>query len=105
MSIHHSHHWPCAVAVMSAAIGFFDCGAAMAASEEMPAEVIAAQIRRQGYDCGKANKATRDSEDSKADEPVWILECDNAKYKVRLVPDQAADVTRIDDAKKDESAQ
>jgi hypothetical protein len=64
------------------------------AVEEMPAEIIAAQIRDQGYACDKAISAKRDGE--RSDDSVWILKCQNATYRVRLVPDVAAHVERLD---------
>jgi hypothetical protein len=60
------------------------------AAEEMPAEIIAAQIRDQGYACDKALSAERDGE--RSDDAVWILKCQNATYRVRLIPDMAAKV-------------
>ena len=66
-------------------------GVSMAhAAEEMPAEIIAAQIRDQGYACDKALSAKRDGE--RSDDAVWILKCQNATYRVRLIPDMAAKV-------------
>ena len=64
------------------------------AAEEMPPEIIAAQIRDQGYSCDKALSARRDWE--RSDDAVWILKCQNATYRVRLVPDMAAHVERLD---------
>jgi hypothetical protein len=64
------------------------------AAEEMPAEIVAAQIRDQGYACDKAISAKRDGE--RSDDSVWILKCQNATYRVRLVPDMAAHVDRLD---------
>jgi len=63
------------------------------AAEEMPAEIIAAQIRDQGYACDKAVSAKREGESS--DDAVWILKCQNATYRVRLVPDMAAKVEQL----------
>ena len=60
----------------------------------MPAEIIAAQIRDQGYACDKALSAERDGE--RSDDAVWILKCQNATYRVRLIPDMAAKVERLD---------
>ena len=60
----------------------------------MPAEIIAVQIREQGYACGKAVSATR--EHPELDDAVWILKCDNASYRVRLIPDMAAKVEKLD---------
>jgi hypothetical protein len=60
------------------------------AAEEMSAEIIAAQIRDQGYACDKALSAERDGE--RSHDAVWILKCQNATYRVRLIPDMAAKV-------------
>jgi hypothetical protein len=66
-------------------------------AQEMPAsEIIADQIRDQGYACKESLSAERDPAYSRPDEPVWILECDNATYRVRLIPGMAADVERLD---------
>jgi len=63
-------------------------------AEERPAEIIAVQIRDQGYACDKALSAERES--SELNDAVWILKCDNATYRVRLIPDMAAKVERLD---------
>jgi hypothetical protein len=65
-------------------------------AEEIPKDIIAVQIRKQGFSCDHPLTAERDRDRSKPDEPVWILSCDNAKYRVRLIPDMAADVQRLD---------
>jgi hypothetical protein len=65
------------------------------AQTETPANIVATQIRRQGYECHKALSAERDQAASKPDEVVWVLRCDNATYRVRLHPDMAAEVKRI----------
>jgi hypothetical protein len=62
---------------------------------QTPAEDVAAQIRQQGYRCDQPIGATRDVRRSKPDSAVWILDCRNAVYRVRLDPDQAAQVTRL----------
>lgn len=64
------------------------------AQQERPAETIAAQIRTQGFRCDKALGAERVSHAPNA--AVWILRCGNATYRVRLTPDMAAQVERID---------
>ncbi len=51
-------------------------------AEEQPAEIIAAQIRDQGYACAKALSAEREHPES--GDAVWILKCENATYRVRL---------------------
>jgi hypothetical protein len=66
------------------------------AQEMAVAEIIADQVRDQGYVCHESLSAELDSAYSRPDEPVWILECDNATYRVRLIPGMAADVERLD---------
>jgi hypothetical protein len=63
---------------------------------EVPAEVIAVQIRKQGYTCEQAQSAVRDREASVPNEAVWILRCRNASYRVRLTPNMAAQVEQIE---------
>ena len=61
-----------------------------------PKDDIAAEIRRQGYACQQPQSATRDAQASKPDEAVWLLSCENARYRVRLMPDMAAQVERLE---------
>ena len=65
------------------------------AANEISAEILAVQIRDQGYACEKALSAERDPKFSKPGEDAWVLKCDNANYRVRLVPDMAAKVERL----------
>lgn len=62
------------------------------AAEEMPKEMLAAQIRTQGFVCDKAMRATRDAKRSRPDHAVWVLKCSNATYRVSRAPDMAAQV-------------
>jgi hypothetical protein len=66
------------------------------AQDETPADIIAVQIRKQGFSCGKAERAVKDSDASRPDLPVWILKCDNASYRVRLVGNMADHVEQLD---------
>jgi hypothetical protein len=68
---------------------------AQAADDEVPPDIIAVQIRKQGYTCTNPQSAKRDPQASKPDEPVWILKCDNATYRVRLVGDMADHVEKM----------
>lgn len=67
---------------------------AFAAGEEVPKEIIAVQLRKQGFPCTNPESATR-SVDQKTDDQVWILKCEEARYRVMLVPKQAAKVERL----------
>jgi hypothetical protein len=70
--------------------------ASMAQEPEGAADIIAAQIRTQGYACSAPVAAARDEAASRPNETVWLLRCGNARYRVQLVPDLAAQVTRLD---------
>ncbi len=63
---------------------------------EDPKNILAAQLRDQGYDCAQPKSAERDVQVSKPDEEVWIVQCENARYGMRLDPDMAAKVERLD---------
>lgn len=78
-----------AAAVIAAA-----CDAPVAAQDDKPANIIAAQIRTQGFPCDEALSAERESH--APNETVWVLTCRNATYRVRLTPDMAAQVERIE---------
>ena len=64
----------------------------LSAAEEKAAEIVAAQVRAQGHHCENPVKAKRDHEASKPDHAVWILECQNAVYRVGLTPDMRATI-------------
>ena len=56
---------------------------------------IADQVRLQGYQCDGQVTAQRDPKQSRPDEQAWILNCSNATYRVRLVPDMAAQIEKL----------
>jgi hypothetical protein len=70
------------------------------AQDEMPADVIAVQIRKQGFTCDNPQSAKKDTKADRPDLPVWILDCGNATYRVELVANMAAKVEQL---KKDEN--
>ena len=71
--------------------------ASVAAQTDAPAEIVAAHIRTQGYACTAPVSASRDQQAAaRPDVKVWILSCGNARYRVRLVPDMAAQVTQLE---------
>jgi hypothetical protein len=75
-------------------------GAASALEGEDPKDIIAAQLRAQGYACDDPQSATRDQDASGPDEAAWILTCEGATYRVKLIPDMAAKVEKIDQSNK-----
>jgi hypothetical protein len=87
------------IAVLAAAATGVLGSPLMAAEEERPAEIIAAHIRMQGYECEKPLGAQRNRRASKPNEAAWTLRCSNAVYNVRLIPDMAAHVEKVEDSK------
>ena len=71
-------------------------GTFTASAQESAANIVADQIRAQGYKCDSPQSAKQDTQASKPDEAVWILQCESGSYRVRLIPDMAAKVEKID---------
>lgn|SRR5665647_1161083 len=65
------------------------------ADDEVPPDIIAVQIRKQGFACTNPQSAKRDPQVSKPDEPVWILTCENATYRVRLIGNMADRIEKL----------
>jgi len=70
-------------------------GSAVLGQETTPAESLAAQLRLQGYACDAPVTAQRDPRPSRPDEAVWTLTCANGSYRMRLDPDVAAKVEKL----------
>jgi len=66
-----------------------------ALAQQDPKEIIASQLRAQGYTCENPQSATRDVKASKPNETVWVVVCDNATYRATLVPNMAARVETL----------
>ena len=65
---------------------------ATAAQTDKTQEMLAAQIRMQGFACDKPLGAVRDKKRSRPDHAVWVLRCSNATYRISRAPDMAAKV-------------
>lgn len=65
-----------------------------AADDAAAGELVAVQARQQGFACAEPASAKRDP--TAEDDAVWTLTCADAKYRVRLVPDQAAEIQKLD---------
>jgi len=63
---------------------------------ESPKDESQRKFALRGYACDQPQSVTRDAQASKPDEEVWLLRCEGASYRVRLIPDMAARVERID---------
>jgi len=85
-----------ALGLVAGSLSVVNATTGLAADEEKPPEIIASHIRDQGFECDKPESAKRDKEASRPDEPVWILTCENATYRVREIADQAAKVERLE---------
>ena len=70
-------------------------GVSYTCNAQTPADDVAAQIRSQGYRCDQPVTAKRDRGRSKPDSAVWVLNCRNAAFRVRLDPNMAARVTKL----------
>jgi hypothetical protein len=69
--------------------------AASAAQSEPVPGIIAAQLHRQGVACTTPRGAALDSENSIAHETVWVLRCDEASYRVTLIPHLRARIAPV----------
>lgn len=65
------------------------------AAQDATKDLLAVQIRDQGYSCDKAVSAQRDVSRSRPGEAVWLLKCATETYRLRLIPDMAARVERL----------
>jgi hypothetical protein len=82
---------------VAAALAVGVCPAAAqsdAAGDGAAGELVAVQVRNQGLACAKPVSAKRDP--AADDDAVWTLTCADASYHVRLIPDQAAKVEKLD---------
>ncbi len=63
---------------------------------EPPMDLLASQIRDQGFTCNKPKTAKRDDNASRPNAVVWILTCENDTYRMTVVPNLAAKVEKLD---------
>ncbi len=61
-------------------------------AQETSKELLAIQVRAQGYPCDMPASATRDKKRSGPVVSVWMLRCERNSYRMRLAPDMAARV-------------
>jgi hypothetical protein len=60
------------------------------------ATIVADQVRSQGFPCKNPRSAERVEAESSPNQTVYLLKCEDMTYHVLLVPDQAADVAKVD---------
>ena len=85
--------------LLAALAALTGAGVFTASAQEDATNIVADQIRAQGYKCDSPQSAKQDAQASKPDEAVWILQCESGSYRVRLIPDMAAKVEKIDKSK------
>jgi hypothetical protein len=62
---------------------------------ETTPDILASQIRDQGFACNKAQNAKQEVNQSRPNETVWILTCEDDTYRMTLVPDMGARVEKL----------
>lgn len=87
------HH--CIVAAVAACLAIPTLASPSSAELEDSAKIIAAQLHKQGVACSMPKRATRDEQRSRPNENVWVVSCDEATYRVTLIPRRKADIVPI----------
>lgn len=82
--------------LLAALAALTGAGVFTASAQEDATNIVADEIRAQGYKCDSPQSAKQDTQASKPDEAVWILQCESGSYRVRLIPDMAAKVEQLD---------
>jgi len=86
-------------AVYLAFFGFFLAVFSNAATclpgDEPTPDLLASQVRDQGFACSTAKSADREVTASRPNEAVWILTCENDTYRMTVIPDMAAKVEKL----------
>ncbi len=80
---------------LAAMLGVAAATAALAQDQDAVIGIVADQVRSQGFACDSPSSAERIEAESKPDEPVYLLKCKDAEYRVHIIPDQAAEVSKI----------
>lgn len=65
-------------------------------SKELAADVIVRKLRKQGVSCQGSASAERAQEYSKPNVTAWALKCENATYRVLLIPSRPAEVETME---------
>jgi hypothetical protein len=85
----------CVAALQLVIASFIATLAQSASAQETAKGLLAIQARSQGYVCDSPVSAKRDKKHSGPDTAVWVLRCENNSYRMRLTPDMAARVQRL----------
>ena len=85
----------CVAAVQLVIAGFIATLAQSASAQETAKGLLAIQVRSQGYVCNSPVSAKRDKKHSGPDVAVWVKKKKKNTYRMRLAPDMAARVQRL----------
>lgn len=66
----------------------------VAQDQNLPVDVIAAQIRHQGFECRDPVSTRRLDAQSRPDEPLYLITCAGESYRVRLIPHREAEISK-----------
>lgn len=90
--------WISSVAVGAfTAVGLASSIATAAARDQSDVSTIVAdQVRSQGFPCRNPSSTERVADESAPNQTVYLLKCEAVTYRVVLIPDQAALVTRLE---------
>ena len=65
------------------------------AEKPTPLSIISDAVRDRGHTCKKPKNAQWERKQSRPDEEVWLIECENARYRVRFAGDAGPVVTPL----------
>ena len=82
-------------AIFGFALFAFSGAALCLPGDEPTPDLLASQIRDQGFACDKPKSAEHEIKASKPNETVWILKCENDTYRMIVVPDMAARIEQL----------
>jgi hypothetical protein len=82
-------------AIFGFALAVFSGSAMCLPGDEPTPDLLASQIRDQGFACGKPESAEREVKVSRPNEAVWILTCENDTYRMTVIPDMAAKIEKL----------
>ncbi|BCG70738.1 hypothetical protein MesoLj113a_18960 [Mesorhizobium sp. 113-1-2] len=64
--------------------------------QDTVATVVADQVRSQGFPCKNPSSADRIETETVPNQTAYLLKCEGTTYRVLLIPDQAAEVAKVD---------
>jgi hypothetical protein len=62
---------------------------------EAPMDLLASELRDQGFACDHPDKARLDQKATKPNETVWYVDCKGVSYRMTVVPDLAAKIEKV----------